>query len=47
MYDLTITIEFRSLLKGEIIKRRLQYALEKMAPLDEPRIEVSAVEVAE
>jgi hypothetical protein len=44
MYELTIKIRFKSLLKGDIIKRRLQYALEKMAPYDEPTIEIESKE---
>jgi len=47
MYELTIKIRFKSLLKGDTVKRRLLYLLEKMAPLDEPDIEISAEEVSE
>jgi hypothetical protein len=47
MYKLTIKIRFKSLLKGDIVKRRLQFLLENMAPCDVPDIEVSAEEVSE
>lgn len=47
MYELTIKVRFKSLLKGDIVKRRLQFLLEKMAPCDVPDIEVSAEEVSE
>jgi hypothetical protein len=47
LYELTITIKFKSLLKGDIIKRRLQFAIEKMAPCDEATIEVLAKECEE
>jgi len=47
MYELTIKIRFKSLLKGDIVKRRLLYLLEKMAPIDTPDIDISSEEISE